>query len=260
MNPSECGNNDRYVVQEVIKEIAQSRPLETCSTPKPFKVVVLNSVDELSQGAQAALRRTMEKYMATCRLILSCSSLSKIIGAIRSRCLCIRIGAPSIPEIQRILQDISEKEYINLPPKFSAMIAKMSNRNLRRAIMTLQACHVDQYPFQPDQKIHQPDWEIFISSIVTLLLSEQSPKQLLLVRSKFYELLVHCIPPTEIMKKLTLVLLDSVDLSLKYEVVKWAAFYEHRICEGSKAIFHLEAFAAKFMTIYKDFIISHNRT
>lgn len=28
MNPSDVGNNDRYVVQEIIKEMAKSRPLD----------------------------------------------------------------------------------------------------------------------------------------------------------------------------------------------------------------------------------------
>jgi replication factor C subunit 3/5 len=36
------------------------------------------------------------------------------------------------------------------------------------------------------------------------------------------------------------------------EVAKQAAFYEHRLQEGQKAIFHLEAFVAKFMSIYKN--------
>jgi len=78
MSPSECGNHDRIIVQQIIKEIAQSRPLEVNVSSKPFKVVVLNAVDELTKDAQAALRRTMEKYMSTCRLILCCNSPSKV--------------------------------------------------------------------------------------------------------------------------------------------------------------------------------------
>ena len=38
------------------------------------------------------------------------------------------------------------------------------------------------------------------------------------------------------------------------KVVQWAAFYEHRIALGSKEIFHLEAFIAKFMAIYKKYL------
>ena len=33
-----------------------------------------------------------------------------------------------------------------------------------------------------------------------------------------------------------------------------AAFYEHRLQLGQKPIYHLEAFVAKFMYIYKSFL------
>ena len=36
----------------------------------------------------------------------------------------------------------------------------------------------------------------------------------------------------------------------------WAAYYENRIKAGTKEIFHLEAFVAKFMSVYKKWIVS----
>ena len=66
-----------------------------------------------------------------------------------------------------------------------------------------------------------------------------------------YELLTNCIPPDVILQTLTRELIKTMDDSLKHEVVHWAAYYERRACSGAKEIFHLEAFVAKFMVIYK---------
>jgi replication factor C subunit 3/5 len=45
------------------------------------------------------------------------------------------------------------------------------------------------------------------------------------------------------------------DRSLQRDVVKWAAFYERRLHEGNKQIIHLEAFVARFMSLYKKFLL-----
>ena len=57
-----------------------------------------------------------------------------------------------------------------------------------------------------------------------------------------------------ILKTLTMELIGTLDDSLKGEVVGWAAFYDHRLSQGSKDIFHLEAFVAKFMQLYKSYL------
>lgn len=79
--------------------------------------------------------------------------------------------------------------------------------------------------------------------------------RLLKVRGKLYELITKCIPPDVIIKTLAFELLSMVDGKLKPEVMIQAAFYEQRLRAGSKAIFHLEAFVAKIMAIYKRYII-----
>lgn len=64
VNPGDAGMYDRYVVQDLIKEMAAYAPLVAGETARTFKVVLLSEVDRLTKEAQAALRRTMEKYSA----------------------------------------------------------------------------------------------------------------------------------------------------------------------------------------------------
>lgn len=55
----------------------------------------------------------------------------------------------------------------------------------------------------------------------------------------------------EALQTLTFKLMPKIDDSIKSDIVRWSAFYEHRIKTGSKVIFHLEAFVAKFMRVYE---------
>eukprot|EP00899_Mesostigma_viride_P011203 jgi/Mesvir1/20083/Mv13332-RA.1 len=255
LNPSDAGYQDRYVVQMVIKEMAKNRPLDVAGN-KSYKMVVLSDVDRLSKEAQHSLRRTMEKYTAACRLILLCNSSSKVIEAVRSRCLCIRVPTPGDAEIVEALQGVADSEGIDLPSELASRLAIHADGNLRRAMLSFEAARMEQYPFRHDQAIQTTDWEAFIAEVASAILSEQSPKNLYVVRGKLYELLVNLIPPAIIIKTLVKELMRKLDDELKHEVVHWAAFYEHRLQSGQKAIFHLEAFVAKFMSIYKRYLIN----
>jgi replication factor C subunit 3/5 len=99
------------------------------------------------------------------------------------------------------------------------------------------------------------DWEVFITEIAMAMISEQSPQKLFYVRGKLYEILSHCIPADTILRNLTDALLARVDDTMKREIVLHASEYDHRLRMGTKAIFHLEAFVAKFMNIYKRYLL-----
>ncbi|XP_073686190.1 replication factor C subunit 3 [Garra rufa] len=253
VNPSDAGNSDRVVIQELIKTVAQSQQIQS-SAQREFKVVLLTEVDRLTKDAQHALRRTMEKYMSTCRLILCCNSTSKVIAPIRSRCLAVRVPLPSVEEVCSVLSGVCRKEGLLLPPELAKQIAEKSGRNLRKALLMCEACRVQQYPFSSDQDIPETDWEVYLRETANAIVSQQSPQRLLEVRARLYELLTHCIPPDVIMKGLVTELLSNCDGHLKAEVAQMAAYYEHRLQLGNKAVYHLEAFVAKFMAIYKKFM------
>jgi len=253
VNPSDCGIYDRVVIQELIKTVASAHQLNT-EGQREFKVVVLTEVDRLTKDAQHALRRTMEKHMATCRVILVTNSTSKVIPAIRSRCLAVRVPAPSHQDIATVITSVAKKEGCSLPTQLASRIAEKSGRNLRRAILMVEACKVAQYPFSATQPIQELDWEVYLKETASQIVQEQSPRKLAEVRTRLYELIAHCIPPEVIFVGIQKELVKVCDGELKTELCQMAAFYEHRLQKGNKAIYHLEAFVAKFMAIYMKFM------
>lgn len=79
---------------------------------KFFKVIIVNEADKLSKEAQASLRRTMEKYTETCRLILICESMHKLMAPIRSRCLSIKFKSPEASPMYKVISNIVKQEGI----------------------------------------------------------------------------------------------------------------------------------------------------
>jgi replication factor C subunit 3/5 len=73
--------------------------------------------------------------------------------------------------------------------------------------------------------IAKPDWETYCHKLADLVLQEQSPDRVMLIRSKFYELLSHCIPPTVIIKTVADEIVRRVDEPLKADIMHWAAIY-----------------------------------
>lgn len=256
ITPSDVGSYDRVVIQELLKEVAQTQQVDLTAKQR-FKVVVINEADGLSRDAQAALRRTMEKYSANVRLILVANSTAGIIAPIRSRTLLVRVAAPTESEICDALVKAGKKENWKLIPALNERIAKESGRNLRKALLMFEAVYA-QHP-EPSEKTPIPpaDWEILIEQIARDIVRERTPAMILATRAKLYDLLTHCIPATMVLKTLCwkLVSLPEVEDELKPEVVRWASFYEHRIRLGSKVIFHLEAFVAKFMRIFEGYLV-----
>jgi replication factor C subunit 3/5 len=52
----------------------------------------------------------MEKYIASCRMILVCKHVNRLIAPIRSRCINLRIPAPSEEDIREILTRIAKDQ------------------------------------------------------------------------------------------------------------------------------------------------------
>ena len=127
-------NFDKYLIQDVVKEYAKRIQINIFKSKKIFKSVLINNLDNLSYYAQTSLRRTMEKYSGTCRFIMWCKSLSRVIEPLKSRCICIRISAPSNDELFKLALNISAKENLNLKLEDYSKLIKASNGSIRKLL------------------------------------------------------------------------------------------------------------------------------
>lgn len=122
------------VVRKTIKDFARTAPLGTMS----FKIIFLDEADALTSDAQAALRRTMEKYSGTCRFILSCNYSSKIIDPIQSRCAVFRFR-PLLPEdVIVYIKRIAKAEKINITDDGLDALLYVAGGDLRKATNVFQ--------------------------------------------------------------------------------------------------------------------------
>ena len=123
------------VVRTKIKNFAKTTPIGGAD----FKIIFLDEADALTQDAQSALRRTMERYTNNCRFILSCNYSSKIIEPIQSRCAVYRFRPLSDDSVAERIRYIAKIEGLEVADDGIEAIAYVAQGDMRKAINSLQA-------------------------------------------------------------------------------------------------------------------------
>jgi len=123
------------VVRTTVKEFARMASLSSV----PFKILVLDEADNMTGDAQAALRRTMEKYTETCRFVLCCNYSGRIIEPIQSRCALFRFTPLPEQKIVEHLHHIAKNEGLKVTEAGLRSVVEVGEGDLRKSINTLEA-------------------------------------------------------------------------------------------------------------------------
>ncbi|MFA5763749.1 MAG: replication factor C small subunit [archaeon] len=233
------------VVRNTIKDFAR-----TLAFDSNFKIIFLDECDALTQDAQQALRRTMEKYTKTCRFILSCNYSSKIIEPLQSRCVVYRFKPLAGEDIAKHIETVAKKENLTIDEKAKIAVNYVCQGDMRKAINILQAC----------SSLNSKIDEETVYSVSSRARPEQVQEMILLAlggkfleaRKKLDDLMYeYGMSGEDIIKQL---FRETMDLSKeqlpdkdKIELIDVIGEYDFRIVEGASERIQIEALLAQFM-------------
>ncbi|WFD27432.1 Subunit of heteropentameric Replication factor C (RF-C) [Malassezia nana] len=129
------------VVREKIKNFAMaavSAPDPRYHSP-PYKIVILDEADSMTQDAQGALRRIMEQHSRITRFCLICNYITRIIEPLASRCSKFRFRPLDTVSMEARLGQIAEAEGLQLGPEIIPALIRASDGDMRRSITYLQS-------------------------------------------------------------------------------------------------------------------------
>ncbi|XP_034942076.1 replication factor C subunit 2 [Chelonus insularis] len=131
-------SNDRGidVVRNKIKIFAQKK---VNLPPGRHKIIILDEADSMTEGAQQALRRTMEIFSHTTRFALACNTSEKIIEPIQSRCAMLRYGKLTDAQVLAKMIEVCEKENISYTDDGLEAIVFTAQGDMRQGLNNLQS-------------------------------------------------------------------------------------------------------------------------
>ncbi|PRP88648.1 replication factor C subunit 5-like [Planoprotostelium fungivorum] len=151
------------VVRDQIKDFANTRSMFTTG----LKLVVLDEADAMTQPAQAALRRVIEKYTKTTRFCLICNYLNKLTPAIQSRCTRFRFGPLMTDDVIDRVTQISKLEGVKITEAGLSAVVRLGQGDMRKCLNVLQSAHMG-YDKIDEEEIYQCTGQPLPSDIQTI--------------------------------------------------------------------------------------------
>ncbi|KAF8479003.1 P-loop containing nucleoside triphosphate hydrolase protein [Russula ochroleuca] len=134
------------IVREKIKNFARQTPRAEAIASDgkkypcpPYKIIILDEADSMTQDAQGALRRIMENYARITRFCLVCNYVTRIIEPLASRCSKFRFKPLDSSSARDRLEHIAAAEQVPVNRAVISALISTSSGDLRRAITYLQS-------------------------------------------------------------------------------------------------------------------------
>jgi len=183
---------------------------------KPFKILILDEAERLTDSAQHAMRRLIERYHRTCKVCIICNQPERIIDNLRSRCSTFNFRPLKDEEMETCLRRIAISENLEMDDSSLDAVLKTSRGDLRKAINILQIAAsqaegaiISKYIYNIESKIQSEK----IIKILHLSLKGSFIKSNELLE----ELLEERFPRTEIIKQISIEI-PLLDIKTKYKV------------------------------------------
>lgn len=93
----------------------------------------------MTQDAQSALRRVIEKYTSNTRFCMICNYVNKIMPALQSRCTRFRFAPLQPEQITGRLDEVIASESVNATESGKRAILQLACGDLRRVLNLLQS-------------------------------------------------------------------------------------------------------------------------
>jgi replication factor C small subunit len=230
------------IVRGKIKDFARAASLGGAD----FKIIFLDEADSLTNDAQAALRRTMERYTQTCRFILSCNYSSKIIEPIQSRCAVFRFRPLSMSDVKLSLNRVAEAEHVEVTEDGLDAICELAAGDLRKATNILQVAA--SLGKKVDQEVVFESTESIKPSEIQELLKTALTGNFTAARSRLDEIIIHHgLSGEDIVQGIHRAVFDlPVSEEAKIRLIDRVGEAEFRIVSGSSDRIQLEALLAHF--------------
>jgi len=215
----------------------------------PFKMIILDEADEMTNDAQTALRRIMEETSKACRFILIGNYISNIIEPIQSRCASFSFTRIEENELVKHLELICEKEKIIFEKQALLEIFNVTNGDLRSAINLLQSCSsLGDINMKNIERATGHSFKIKIEEILELALDNDFN----MAREKMSALTnVYGLSEKDFLKYMNEAINRNKYKEIK-ELIEILAKYDYRIITGSNPDIQLTALLAEISNLRKE--------